>query len=63
MSMQRHRDGIYARACDGSKDMLLFHVRTIDGRICFTYEKGGEIIAFIPMDEVMREVYAMPKAS
>jgi len=63
MNAQKHKDGIYAKTCDGSKEMLLFHVRTIDGKICFTYEKGGQIVASKPMDEVMREIYAMPSAS
>lgn len=63
MNTQKHKDGIYAKTCDGSKEMLLFHVRTIDGKLCITYEKGGKIVAFKSMEEVMREVYSMSNAS
>lgn len=63
MNKQKHKDGIYAMACDGSRELLLFQVRTIDGRICFTYEKGGQILAAKPMDDVLKEVYSIPSMS
>lgn len=63
MNVQKHKNGIYAKTCDGSKEMLLFHVRTIEGKICLTYEKAGKIIASKPVDEVMREIYSASSAS
>lgn len=63
MNNQKHENGIYATTCDGSKELLLFHIRTIDGVICFTYEKGGQVLASKPMDEVLREIYTKPTAS
>lgn len=61
--MKKKKNGIYAETCDGSKEMLLFHVRTIEGKIFFTYEKDNKIIARKSMDDVLREIYSMPNAS
>lgn len=63
MKAQKYKDGIYVKSCDGSKEILLFHVKTIDGKLSITYEKDGKVIASKPMDEVLSEIYAMPRAS
>lgn len=63
MNKQGRANGIYAKACDGGKDRLLFCVRKIDGKVCLTYEKDGKVVAYSTMEEVMREIITMSEAS
>lgn len=61
--MKKNKNAIYAKTCDGSKEILLFHVRAIENKIYFTYEKNNKIIAQKSVEEVLRDIYFMPNVS
>lgn len=63
MNSKNHSSAIYAKTLDGSKELLICHVRLIDGKRCITYEKDGKVLAYKPMEEVIQEVYQMSLAS